>query len=124
MGKRIYLGDFYPRGFVLHTGDQLEDKVHHGRGPQVRQEPGEEVLLAFQVLEHLVRLAADEDGHGFAEKGGHEGVERGLAVDEVAELLEEGLVRHEGIVDDGHVTGEELGGDVVVLEPCGVWALC
>ncbi|MEJ1289269.1 hypothetical protein NN561_020311 [Cricetulus griseus] len=64
----------------------------------------------LRVSSHLVCLATDEDAHDLAEEASEQRVETVTALQEAIEPVQEGLICTQGIVDLGHIRGQDLTG--------------
>lgn len=57
---------------------------------------------------YLVRLSVDEDAHNLAEEAGQQRVEAAATLQEAVQPVQERLICTQGIVDLGHVGGQDL----------------
>ena len=64
----------------------------------------------MRVSRHLVCLAIDKNAHDFAEKASKQRVEAVTTLQEAIESVQEGLICTQGIVDLGHIRGQDFTG--------------
>lgn len=62
----------------------------------------------LRVSRHLVCLAIDENAHDLAEKASKQWVEAVTTLQEAIKPVQEGFICTQGVVDLGHIRGQDL----------------
>jgi hypothetical protein len=97
--------------------DDLEQEIHDHGAIDMSQNVRDGAVHGLEQLQHFLGLLVEQRLVDLCEVARLEGVERGLALQELPEVEEERLALHDGVVHGPRVRGQDLGGHEGVAVP-------